>query len=182
METQQCIELQQFSVCSTTGALEAAHAQATGKMVLLSEQQLVDCAGDFNNFGCGGGLPSQAFEYIRYNGGLDTEEAYPYDAKDGTCKFLDNKVGAKVYDVVNITEVTSHQLVFLSQSLSSLYVTVYQRFKLSMSNVFSKRLVYLLLTFLWTSVYLLPCPFLLCKFYEVSLSSGHSPSLEEHKL
>jgi cathepsin H len=93
-------------------------------MVLLSEQQLVDCAGDFNNFGCGGGLPSQAFEYIRYNGGLDTEEAYPYDAKDGTCKFLDNKVGAKVYDVVNITEVTSHQLVFLSHSLSSLYVTV----------------------------------------------------------
>ncbi len=96
------------SFCSTTGALEAAHAQATGKMVLLSEQQLVDCAGDFNNFGCGGGLPSQAFEYIRYNGGLDTEESYPYTAEDGTCKFLDNKVGAQVYDIVNITEVNFH--------------------------------------------------------------------------
>lgn len=92
-------------IFSTTGALESAHAQATGKMVLLSEQQLVDCAGEFNNFGCGGGLPSQAFEYIRYNGGLDTEESYPYFAKDSSCKFRGSTVGAQVYDVVNITEV-----------------------------------------------------------------------------
>lgn len=90
---------------STTGALESAHAQATGELVLLSEQQLVDCAGDFNNFGCNGGLPSQAFEYIKYNGGLDTEDGYPYTAKDGVCKFNSNNVGAKVYDVVNITQV-----------------------------------------------------------------------------
>lgn len=90
---------------STTGALEAAHAQATGKMVLLSEQQLVDCAGDFNNFGCGGGLPSQAFEYIRFNGGLDTEDSYPYYAEDKKCQFHPKTVGAKVWDVVNITEV-----------------------------------------------------------------------------
>jgi cathepsin H len=95
---------------STTGALEAAHAQATGNMVLLSEQQLVDCAGEFNNFGCGGGLPSQAFEYIRYNGGLDTEESYPYKAVDSKCTFHDKTVGAKVWDVVNITEGAETQL------------------------------------------------------------------------
>ncbi|XP_028202468.1 thiol protease aleurain-like isoform X4 [Glycine soja] len=49
--------------------------------------QLVDCAGAFNNFGCNGGFPSQSFEYIKYNGGLDTEEAYPYTGKDGVYKF-----------------------------------------------------------------------------------------------
>ncbi|KAG6544130.1 hypothetical protein Mapa_014442 [Marchantia paleacea] len=95
---------------STTGALESAHAQATGNMVLLSEQQLVDCAGAFNNFGCGGGLPSQAFEYIRYNGGIDSEEAYPYHALDETCKFKPSAVGAKVYDVVNITAYDEDEL------------------------------------------------------------------------
>ncbi|GAB4838046.1 hypothetical protein Ancab_027574 [Ancistrocladus abbreviatus] len=88
---------------STTGALEAAYAQAFGKGISLSEQQLVDCAGAFNNFGCHGGLPSQAFEYIKYNGGLDTEAAYPYTAKDGECKFSKENVGVQVIDSVNIT-------------------------------------------------------------------------------
>ncbi|KAL3692641.1 hypothetical protein R1sor_006292 [Riccia sorocarpa] len=104
---QQCGSCWTFS---TSGALESAHAQATGHMVLLSEQQLVDCAGAFNNFGCGGGLPSQAFEYIRYNGGLDTEESYPYRAADGVCSFKDSSVGAKVYDVVNITAYNEEEL------------------------------------------------------------------------
>ncbi|GER44540.1 cysteine protease, partial [Striga asiatica] len=88
---------------STTGALEAAYSQAFGKGISLSEQQLVDCAGNFNNFGCNGGLPSQAFEYIKYNGGLETEDAYPYTAKDGTCKFSSENVGVRVLDSVNIT-------------------------------------------------------------------------------
>lgn len=43
-------------------------------MVLLSEQQLLDCAGAYDNHGCNGGLPSHAFEYIASAGGLDTEE------------------------------------------------------------------------------------------------------------
>ncbi|XP_056860018.1 thiol protease aleurain-like [Raphanus sativus] len=88
---------------STTGALEAAYHQAFGKGISLSEKQLVDCAGDFNNFGCNGGLPSQAFEYIKSNGGLDTEEAYPYTAKNGTCKYSAENVGVQVLDSVNIT-------------------------------------------------------------------------------
>ncbi|TJX44001.1 hypothetical protein E8P77_30100, partial [Soehngenia saccharolytica] len=86
------------------------YKQATGKFVSLSEQQLVDCAGAFNNFGCSGGLPSQAFEYIKHNGGLDTEEAYPYTAKDGVCKYDVNSVGAKVSDSVNITEGDEEEL------------------------------------------------------------------------
>ncbi|KAL6226792.1 hypothetical protein ACLB2K_000753 [Fragaria x ananassa] len=59
---------------STTGVLEAAYVQAFGKQISLSEQQLVDCAGAFNNFGC----------------------------QDGFCKFLSENVGFQVLDSVNI--------------------------------------------------------------------------------
>ncbi|KAI7742397.1 hypothetical protein M8C21_018598 [Ambrosia artemisiifolia] len=95
---------------STTGALEAAYAQAFGKSVSLSEQQLVDCAGDFNNFGCNGGLPSQAYQYIKYNGGLDSEEAYPYTGKDGVCKYSPDNSAVQVLDSVNITSGAEDEL------------------------------------------------------------------------
>jgi cathepsin H len=50
----------------------------------------VDCAGAFDNAGCDGGLPSHAFEYIKYAGGLTTEAQYPYMAKDQSCKYQAN--------------------------------------------------------------------------------------------
>merc|ERR1712083_1270979 len=53
----------------------------------LSEQRLVDCAGAFDTAGCGGGLPSHAFEYIKYAGGLSTEFSYPYHAVNQNCTF-----------------------------------------------------------------------------------------------
>uniref|UniRef100_A0A8D2MQP8 Cathepsin H n=1 Tax=Zonotrichia albicollis TaxID=44394 RepID=A0A8D2MQP8_ZONAL len=71
---------------------------------LQAEQQLVDCAQAFNNHGCSGGLPSQAFEYILYNKGLMGEDSYPYRAKNGTCKFQPEKAIAFVKDVINITQ------------------------------------------------------------------------------
>jgi len=56
---------------STVGAMEAHwNILGKGKNVIFSEQQLVDCAGAFENFGCSGGLPSHAFEYIRYGAPL----------------------------------------------------------------------------------------------------------------
>jgi len=68
---------------STVGALEAHTMIKYGfKFIPLSEQQLVDCAGDFDNHGCSGGLPSHAFEYISHAGGITSEDAYPYFAKD----------------------------------------------------------------------------------------------------
>ncbi|XP_038623519.1 pro-cathepsin H [Tachyglossus aculeatus] len=88
---------------STTGGLESAVAIATGNLLTLAEQQLVDCAQNFNNHGCNGGLPSQAYEYIFYNKGIMGEESYPYQAKNGTCRFEPDKAIAFVKDVINIT-------------------------------------------------------------------------------
>ncbi|XP_047437269.1 pro-cathepsin H-like [Mugil cephalus] len=88
---------------STTGCLESVNAIATGKLIPLSEQQLLDCSKHFHNYGCLGGLPSQAFEYIKYNKGLMTEEDYPYKAHDDTCNFNPKLAAAFIQDVVNIT-------------------------------------------------------------------------------
>jgi cathepsin H len=90
---------------STTGALEASYALEFGSILSLSEQQLVDCAQGFDNAGCSGGLPSHAFEYVRYNGGLDLEVAYPYKGEDGKhCLYKPDAAAVFVKDVVNITE------------------------------------------------------------------------------
>jgi cathepsin H len=91
---------------STTGCLESHVALSTGQMILFSEQNLVDCAGHFDNHGCQGGLPSQAFEYIHYNGGIDTEFSYHYTAKNGNCAFNRGagKAAGQVYQVYNVSE------------------------------------------------------------------------------
>ena len=70
---------------STTGSLEGAWEIATGKLVSLSEQQLVDCSKAEGNQGCNGGLMDNGFTYFK-TAAVCTEESYPYKAAGGTCK------------------------------------------------------------------------------------------------
>ncbi|CAF1147808.1 unnamed protein product [Rotaria sordida] len=88
---------------STTGALESHHARATGKLVSLSEQQLVDCSTNWGNNGCNGGLMDNAFKYIHDNKGIDDEQSYPYVGKDeAACKFRRKSVASTCDGFVDI--------------------------------------------------------------------------------
>ncbi|KAH9256963.1 hypothetical protein BASA81_004784 [Batrachochytrium salamandrivorans] len=73
---------------SAMGAIESAFAIKTGKLVELSEQELVSC--DTKDGACQGGLMDTAFDYlIRRGKGVCTAESYPYTSGTtgtrGTC-------------------------------------------------------------------------------------------------
>ena len=69
---------------SATGAMEGAWAIATGDLVSLSEQQLLDCSKNYGNNACNGGIMAEAFQYA-INNGMCSETDDPYEASSGTC-------------------------------------------------------------------------------------------------
>ncbi|KAL8487519.1 hypothetical protein ACS0TY_023994 [Phlomoides rotata] len=81
---------------STIVSVEGINQIATGSLISLSEQELVDCDTSYNQ-GCNGGLMDYAFEFIIKNGGIDTEEDYPYTGRDGRCD--QSRKNAKVVSI-----------------------------------------------------------------------------------
>ncbi|XP_076942838.1 cysteine proteinase mucunain-like [Bidens hawaiensis] len=81
---------------SATGSVEGINQIVTGDLISVSEQELVNCDTSYNE-GCNGGLMDYAFEFIINNGGIDTEEDYPYTGVDGRCDA--NKKNAKVVTI-----------------------------------------------------------------------------------
>ncbi|KAL1195411.1 putative cysteine protease RDL5 [Cardamine amara subsp. amara] len=68
---------------STVGAVEGLNKVVTGELITLSEQDLINC--NKENNGCEGGKIETAYEFIINNGGLGTNNDYPYKAVNGVC-------------------------------------------------------------------------------------------------
>merc|ERR1711977_383101 len=89
---------------STTGSIEGINAIVSGKLVSLSEQELVDCDTILDH-GCQGGLMDYAYAFVEGNGGLDTEDDYPYTAFQGTCD--SNKKNRNVISIDGHRDITA---------------------------------------------------------------------------
>jgi len=82
---------------ATTGALEGQEKvrlangllSNSSKLIELSEQNLVDCVKD--DYGCNGGYMKDAMDYIKQEGGIEDEKAYPYEARTRKCRFRKEK-------------------------------------------------------------------------------------------
>mmetsp|Transcript_10710 Transcript_10710/g.33965 ORF Transcript_10710/g.33965 Transcript_10710/m.33965 type:complete len:384 (+) Transcript_10710:93-1244(+) len=108
---------------SSTGALEGAWQIATGKLVSLSEQQLVDCAKK-GNMGCRGGSMDLAFQYLEKHA-VCAEASYPYLAKDGAaCRESNCTVGIPKGGVVGFKDVLSQDEQALLEAVSQQPVSV----------------------------------------------------------
>lgn len=95
---------------STTGSMEGAHFIATGELLSLSEQNLVDCSHN-GNLGCMGGMMDRAFTWTETHA-LETEADYPYQgwtlAKGCRYDSSKGKVGATSF--VDVTPSDSEAL------------------------------------------------------------------------
>lgn len=84
---------------STTGALEGAWQVATGRLISLSEQQLVDCF--HGSDGCGGGFAPDAIPWEE-DRDVCTELSYPYTAQDGSCQSSGCSAGIPRHGVIGV--------------------------------------------------------------------------------
>lgn len=106
---------------STIAAVEGINQIVTGDMISLSEQELVDCDRTYNQ-GCNGGLMDNAFDFIINNGGIDSEEDYPYRAVDSTCDT--NRKNARVVAIDGYEDVPTNDENSLKKAVASQPVSV----------------------------------------------------------
>ncbi|KAJ9166276.1 hypothetical protein P3X46_021052 [Hevea brasiliensis] len=126
---------------SAIAAVEGINKIVTGDLISLSEQELVDCDTSYNE-GCNGGLMDYAFEFIINNGGIDSEEDYPYTARDGKCDAY--RKNARVVTIDDYEDVPMNDERALQKAVASQPVSVAieaggRDFQFYSSGVFSGR-------------------------------------------
>ncbi|CAI0380940.1 unnamed protein product [Linum tenue] len=107
---------------SAVAVVEGINQLSTGKLVSLSEQELVDCDTSGEDQGCNGGLMDDAFEFIIQNKGLATESNYPYTAADGYCSA--SKEGNHAADIKGYEDVPANSEFALLKGVANQPISV----------------------------------------------------------
>jgi C1A family cysteine protease len=81
---------------ATVATIEGLNKIKTGKLVSLSEQEIVDCASPAGSDCHAGGLPENAMEWVAAHGGLTTESDYPYEDREGSCRLNKARIVVKI--------------------------------------------------------------------------------------
>ncbi|KAF8020393.1 hypothetical protein BT93_G0947 [Corymbia citriodora subsp. variegata] len=115
----QCGSCWAFSVVA---AIEGITMIKKGKLLSLSEQELVDCDVNGKNLGCDGGFMDSAFEFIISKGGLTTEANYPYQGKEQTCNTA--KTGYRAASITGYQDVPANNEKALLQAVANQPVSV----------------------------------------------------------
>merc|ERR1712002_1238087 len=111
----QCGSCWAFAVA---GAVEGAWAKAHNDLYNLSEQELIDCG----RGGCDGGWTSAAYDTIMNEGGIDTESWYPYEARDGSCRYKPEHSVATISGYRDVASMNEPNMVNVLYSHSPLTV------------------------------------------------------------
>jgi len=98
----QCGSCWAFSATETIESAWLISGKATQDNLNLAPQQIVDC--DKVDAGCGGGWPEQAMAYVIAAGGLEGASHYPYMAKDGSCKYNQTYIEARISKYLSATK------------------------------------------------------------------------------
>jgi cathepsin L len=99
---------------STAEEIESAYALKTKNLLVLSEQQILDCTPNPNDCGgtggCGGGTVELAVARIMVMGGLTQEKDYPYVSGDGSNYQCDMSKFKPAVKVTNFVDLPSNQV------------------------------------------------------------------------
>jgi cathepsin L len=96
---------------STIQAAEGANFIKYKKLESYSEKNIVDCVATC--FGCGGGWPYEAFDWVigHQGGKFQFESDYPYQPVQGTCKFDASKPAGTITKYLSIVKNDEDDLV-----------------------------------------------------------------------
>ena len=127
---------------SAIAALEAQNFFKTGRLVSLSEQNLVDCSKSQGNQGCIGGWMGYAFQYVISNNGINTQQNYPYISKSGTCRFNRTTIGSTASSYVMLPSKNETALTQALANIGPISIGIdasLQSFRFYSSGVFMNR-------------------------------------------